>query len=228
MFSYTKISAGEHLCEYLYTRLIDLSFWDRFETKHLHITGRAQEFRQFMQAGIALNMTRRLILAAENATKFAMPSDPGFLAYLDAPLNRFGLYPINRNGALARLIRDSLVNSRHTISYSLRKHLLNWATSEHPNCYLCGRSLNFRLSPSEKDEDITLDHLWPQAYGGDSEEENLLPACRLCNTEKKRDYPLWAACNVHTLNIGADPSVGALQSIGGYFGYSGNFVAKLV
>lgn len=220
MFTYKKVSAGEHLCCYLYDKLIDRTFWDRFQNRHLHMTGRAPEFRFFMQAAIALNLTRRLILAAEHATQFALPTDTGFLAYLDAPLNRLGLYPLNSKGVLVRMVRDSLVHSRHAISPTLRQHMLHWGACEHPSCYLCGCSLNFHLGSVHQSNDITLDHLWPQAYGGDSDEENLLPACRVCNQDKKRDFPLWAACNVHTLNIGHDASEEELKSVGGYFKFA--------
>ena len=201
MFDYTKTSDGEYLCSYLFTRLVDSGFWNRFQSKHLLPTGRPAEFRTFFQQGLALNLVRRLILAGEQARHYLDPSEPGFLSYLDPFIDKWGLRNIDGRGQLVRLVRGSVVASNHAISESLRQHLLQWARSEHRHCYMCGSILNFSVRPGVPQyNDITLDHLWPQAYGGDSVEDNILPACRSCNHEKKQDYPSWAGCNVHTLH----------------------------
>jgi hypothetical protein len=220
MFTFAKTSAGERLCEYLYENAIDPGIWDRLESKHLPATGRAAELRLFLQAAIALNLTRRLILIAEGATRFTAPGEPGFLSYLRKPIQKLGLESLDARGALGRLIKDSLVSSRHAISKTLRAHMLSWALANHPRCYLCDTTLTFSLSDTKDRHDITLDHVWPQAYGGDSNEDNLLPACRHCNESRKLDYPLWAACNAHTLNVGHNSSPEVLKSVGGYFKYA--------
>ncbi len=48
-------------------------------------------------------------------------------------------------------------------------------------CYYCGR----RFKPSE----LTMDHLIPLARGGRSVRDNLVPACKECNTKKKYMLP---------------------------------------
>jgi 5-methylcytosine-specific restriction protein A len=49
-------------------------------------------------------------------------------------------------------------------------------------CYYCGR--NFK--PSE----LTMDHIVPLVRGGRSTKDNLVPACKTCNTKKKTLLPM--------------------------------------
>ena len=222
MFEYRKISAGEVLCAYLYEKVVDTNIWSRLEDRHFHTTARPKEFRRFFQEAIALNLTRRLILAAEfvRLNQCPEPTETHFIGLLDKPICKLGLMEKNQRGQISRLLKDALICSRHSISTRLRQGMLNWSRGHHNFCYLCGKELNFNLTQNENDSDITLDHLWPQAYGGDSIEENILPACRDCNSRKKRDYASWAGCNVHTLMVGVDPSEGAIMSIGLQFQYA--------
>lgn len=219
MFSYKKISGGEHLCSHLFYNLVDNSMWDRLESKHLQTTGRSNSFRHFFQEALALNMTRRLILVAEHVRTSTQlePKESGFLSFLESPISNLGLRDLNSKGRISRLTNEALINSRHTISSKLRNKMISFSRKNHRGCYLCGQTLNYNLSSEKKYWDVTLDHLWPQAYGGDSLEENLLPACRSCNSDKKQDYASWAGCNIHTLIIGVDPSEEALKSVGGHF-----------
>jgi len=56
------------------------------------------------------------------------------------------------------------------------------------NCYLCGVPLVRTGSGRNR---LSIEHLWPQAFGGDTIEENLLPACRDCNS-KRQHVITWA------------------------------------
>lgn len=49
-------------------------------------------------------------------------------------------------------------------------------------CHFCGRS----FKPAE----LTMEHLIPLARGGRSVKENLVPACKECNTKKKHLLPI--------------------------------------
>ena len=46
-------------------------------------------------------------------------------------------------------------------------------------CYFCGTSLT--------KDNRTLDHLYPRDYGGITVPNNLVPCCKTCNSEKKRN-----------------------------------------
>jgi 5-methylcytosine-specific restriction endonuclease McrA len=221
LFNYKMVSSGEHLCSLLYEEAVNPEFWLRFQNKHLIATGRPLEFRLFFQKAIALNLTRRLILAGEEAKGQIEPSDPGFLQYLSPAIDRWGLHELNNRGRLARLIASSVIASNHNISNTLRDRFLRRARNGQQTCFMCGQFLNCDVDTNSfRHDDVTLDHLWPQAYGGDSIEDNILPACRGCNTGKKQDYPSWAGCNIHTLMIGTQPSGEALKSVGGHFKFA--------
>lgn len=56
------------------------------------------------------------------------------------------------------------------------------------NCYLCGVALARTGNGPDK---RSVDHIWPQALGGQSVPENLLPACEDCNTKKGHNMT-WA------------------------------------
>lgn len=49
-------------------------------------------------------------------------------------------------------------------------------------CYYCGKKVAYK--------DVTMDHLVPLARGGRSTKENLVPACKTCNTQKQSLLPL--------------------------------------
>src|SRR5207249_4601668 len=55
----------------------------------------------------------------------------------------------------------------------------------------------------------------PHCFGGESEDENLLPACGKCNSTRKRDFASWALVHIHSLSLGMNPSVNALKSVDG-------------
>jgi hypothetical protein len=48
-------------------------------------------------------------------------------------------------------------------------------------CYSCGIVLATRV---HRRLSVSLDHLWPRAYGGSSDAVNLLPVCEVCNAAK--------------------------------------------
>src|SRR5262249_31393125 len=87
------------------------------------------------------------------------------------------------------------------------------AIEHHPHCYMC----NCRLDFTEKDpiRKFTVEHLWPRCYGGDSIDDNLLPACGSCNSDKKGDFATWGMTNVQSLVLGFSPTESELKSIAG-------------
>jgi len=120
---------------------------------------------------------------------------------------------ISKQGRLSRLIRDALIARKSHITSSLRRNLAQWSSIHHPFCYLCGVALDF--NSATKPDRFTLDHIWPNCYGGDSDKENLLPCCDSCNSGKKEDYTSWAACDIQAFVISRDPSENELTHISG-------------
>lgn len=66
----------------------------------------------------------------------------------------------------------------------------NATSREAPHCYLCGVLLVVTAKNSRTQ--FTIEHLWPQSFGGETVEENLLPACKDCN-QKRMHMLTWAS-----------------------------------
>ena len=49
-------------------------------------------------------------------------------------------------------------------------------------CYYCGRN--------KKESELTMDHLVPLARGGRSAKDNIVCACKTCNTKKRSLLPM--------------------------------------
>lgn len=79
------------------------------------------------------------------------------------------------------------------------------------SCYLCGQLLSPQAPRGDRAH-LTLEHIWPASMGGDSIEENLLPACSDCQHDTQ-DALSWEWANIHNLVLPAAPSDDALQSV---------------
>ena len=102
--------------------------------------------------------------------------DPLGMSFSDRYLSRF-----------ASLAFDSAVAAGQGASPTTRRSAFREAASRAGGqvaCYLCATVLG-RWDMFKHDKDLPLDHLWPQAFGGVSSEENLLPICDSCNGLKK-------------------------------------------
>lgn len=110
---------------------------------------------------------------------------------------------------LARLVIEASSSSFRPISPSVRKAVVG----KHgiANCYLCNAEI-FEDRESEAADCLTLEHLWPQSMGGDSIEENLVPACQSCQNDTK-DTLSWEWLNIHNLVLPPEPSDSALKSV---------------
>lgn len=86
---------------------------------------------------------------------------------------------------------DSAWMSGRKISKRTRNNIersLPLVTGKPLHCYICGIAWG---------QPHSLDHLWPQAFGGVSDEENLLPVCESCNN-LKMDRITWDVYGVVT------------------------------
>lgn len=70
-------------------------------------------------------------------------------------------------------------------------------------CYMCGVTLNRKKG---KADTYTIEHIWPISFGGDTVEENLLPACADCNS-KRGSMLSWAAGPVISTFLHANEAV---------------------
>jgi len=109
----------------------------------------------------------------------------------------------------ARQLIDAVANSNRDVSKATRRRVLSALPGL--RCYICNRTLS--KTAEQKDPSfLTLEHLWPRSLGGESVEENLLPACVRCQN-KKADSVSWEWINVHNWVLPPSPSEDALNSI---------------
>jgi len=64
-----------------------------------------------------------------------------------------------------------------------------------------------------ENERLQYEHIWPSGYGGDSIEENILPACSICNNAKE-DMILWHTAHIAGFCLKPQPSADELTRVG--------------
>lgn len=79
-------------------------------------------------------------------------------------------------------IDDATVRRERAKARDLRKTRWWQQKTSSGVCYYCGVKVAYK--------DVTMDHLVPLARGGRSSKENLVPACKSCNTKKQSLLPL--------------------------------------
>lgn len=77
-----------------------------------------------------------------------------------------------------------------------REILTQLTADEPPYCYLCGVRFNENSEFTKR----TTEHLWPLAYGGQTEIQNLVAACADCN-EERASIAIWATGPVHSTHF---------------------------
>jgi hypothetical protein len=105
---------------------------------------------------------------------------------------------------LYRVSCDAVRASQQSVSKTVAGGIKAWAQKRHPHCYLCGVKMNFETK--QENDSYTLDHIWPRRLGGESDEDNLLPACRECNNHHKKSFASWGAIAVQSLVFGLEPN----------------------
>ena len=88
-----------------------------------------------------------------------------------------------KSGALER-IANAVIAAHYASSRPISEALRKLIKEEFrkPQCYTCGQALGWKNSAGLPI--VSLDHVWPAAWGGDSVEDNLLPACSNCNSRR--------------------------------------------
>jgi len=174
---------------------------------------------EFVEQATCLFIVGRLIRVAQHYASVHSDSkliekDIASFINNDMALNR------EERTELVRLSIAASVNSRPDCSQGIAKSIRSWAQENRPNCYLCDVNLDFTVG-SEAGNSYTLEHVWPRAYGGDSsEQDNLLPACKKCNSARKKDFALWSGIAVQSTNISVLPSDNARERLEGSIKYA--------
>jgi hypothetical protein len=205
MDRYKPSTAGERLCQFVFKGLEDERTW-RYLENAIRPLGDCVGMAAYYRHHAALFLTCKLISFGKSVTEL----DPGNMTLLSTAVEGFPWNRLNSGNRLLRFLADAVKYSNRPISPGTARDLLTYAKSRHPYCYICGMSLDFHDNKSRAY--YTAEHLWPSAYGGDSTEDNLLPACMDCNG-KKGSIATWVSTDVHALFLGMNPSGDRLKAI---------------
>jgi 5-methylcytosine-specific restriction endonuclease McrA len=171
--------------------------------------GGSRHFANFFRGATAIHGVRRLLKFCDEALPGAAAATHVRTISTFATEEVFPGLSREHTGRLARLAADAYRASNPTISRATRERVLRGLVEV--RCYLCGLTLD----PDAPDGDplfLSLDHIWPASLGGDHLDDNLLPACRLCQV-KKDDEPSWEWLNVHNHVWGSAPSAEATNRV---------------
>lgn len=213
-----SVTAGEQLAHFVSKRLLNGVRWDAV-AEALVCTGRSEQLCIFFAEIATINLTCKIIVAGTSLLRATTdrPARSSLDGMFQSDFREFireRLY-VNppMSDELFRYALRGVQSAGRDVSATERKEFKVWAKREHKNCYMCGRDLDFE----EKDKDLkfTLEHIWPQCYGGDSVKDNWLPACATCNSQKKGAFATWAMAPIQSLVIGFDPSENDLTAVTG-------------
>jgi hypothetical protein len=212
-----SVTDGEKLCQFIEHRLISDAKWSVLEAG-LKYTGRQAELIDFFQQLTTVNLAGRLVIAGASILERVNITDPQFEYELQSFLREQLEIPHYLINETYRFVYRSVKASQESISDSLRRRLKRWAQTKHTHCYLCGVALDF--DDTDSHYSFTCEHIWPRSYGGNSIEENLLPACQSCNSSKKGNYATWVMPAIQSLIMGFNPASQRLQEIEGCYKFA--------
>lgn len=186
------LTSGEKLFRWILNR------YDRLLTTNSWITEMAREFEmddleQYLLRSTALMVLRRLIwnVAWYTETYGGKRLATVELYEQEYLLGHFGFDPRERR-ELSKLAFNAFDASLTAIPDAQRLRLLGQAVDNQERCRLCGKEIDF--ADKNKPLSFSLDHIWPRALGGESEEWNLQIAHQICN---KRRQNLLEASDTH-------------------------------
>lgn len=208
---------GERLCNFINHRLLASAPWASLASA-LGSTGRPSELVDFYRQITAVGLTGRLVAAGKSLQKTVPLYDPAFKREFYLLLRDYVGIPNRLQDEAYRFAFKAVQAALESVKGSTLNQIYNFAIRKHPNCYMCGAPLDFTNHANHAF--YTCEHIWPQAYGGNSIVENLLPACHSCNNQKKQHFATWAMPAIQSLVLGLSPAGDRLQEIDGSFKFA--------
>ena len=214
---YEFATAGERLFYHVQTSLLNGVDWARLSAGLLP-SGRSDELTTLFHEIAAANTTCRLVQAARSLRIDAegnnrITDDAAYIRDLKLFLRETMLIPSETVAQTLGLSIEAAKAAASSISDRTRSVFVRKASKKGASCYMCGCFLQF--VSGEKKHQFELEHIWPNSFGGDSEEDNLLPVCRGCNNHKG-NLATWGMAGVQSLINGIDPSEDALKVKGDF------------
>jgi hypothetical protein len=206
---YEPVTAGERLYMLL-LRLTGRSNWESLR-RSFALSCRSDEYVELFQEVMTANLTCRTVSLGRSLAKEMSPGDPVYESELKSALIGTIGIPVSEVATILRGTTDAVKAAEHDFSPREKERLRKAAKLHNVRCYMCGGAIDYDGVGKEW-QAYTLEHVWPQSYGGDSIDENALPACHGCN-EKKADFATWGMVAVQSLILGLNPSNDKLEEI---------------
>lgn len=211
-FAFQPATPGEYLLCFLSEKILkeDVFLMSERLSWSNAIGGRGQALQEYVSAISALNLTARLIKKAERVLEIddASLHHNEFVRFLQQTLGLVK-HPSDVLDSLAYQSIYAAKVSKRPISKATKRKVRGAALEV--ECYLCGNMCTHKSE--DQRASIFYEHIWPASYGGDSIEENLLPACYGCN-EAKQDMLLWQTGAIFSFVLKPDPSTQERTRIG--------------
>lgn len=202
-------TAGEDLAVYLIRRHIT-SYDSVGVASALLPTGRGTEWAEAVHEMAVLHLVRRLVAAGAKIASARPELDYVAESEIKQMILDTMIVDYNHIGEIYSRLEPAVAAARSSISAGTRKQLKSESRRERPWCYLCSVELDYETQDAPSS--FTLDHVWPQAFGGNSDPENLLPACGACNS-RKGHAASWSLYPIQALVHGYRPSSDDLEKL---------------
>lgn len=209
-----KTTAGEYLFYLIRDDVLDQTgkrnvSWSNIGTLLNDPTG-ISEYTQYIKGATAVHVTRRLLRFWSSERRFS--SNESLHVSKVTAFVRREVFPGLSDSIVTKVSRSVVkaVNSSwRAITPQVRKNVIG--ENKSLSCYLCARPLD-QKAKAESDSFLTLEHLWPTSIGGDSIEDNLIPACSTCQKITK-DTAAWEWLNVQNHVFSTTPSEDELTAL---------------
>jgi hypothetical protein len=208
----SPVTDGERLCNYINHRLLRFAPWQELGVT-LEATGRSGELVDFYREIAAVTQTGRIVSAGVSLSETLGIDDPALRKEFIALLRNYFGIPSHFLDEMFRFCHRAIRAALEPFRTSLQNQMEAWAKRNHPRCYMCGTTLNFGVR--NLIDSYTCEHIWPRGYGGNTIADNLLPACKSCNSNKKANFATWVMPGIQSLVLGLAPSEERLQEIPG-------------
>ena len=222
------VTAGERLYLHVRDEILDLCGegsmrWANAGALFDTLSG-ASDYLAYVKGAAAIHATRRLL--RHWSDERASVAEESLHVRKVAIFVRTEVFPsvgeeVSRK--IARAVIEAERASRQSVSRSCRTAVLR--ESKQHFCYLCGYRLDAAAAAGSSNH-LSLEHLWPMALGGDSIEENLLPACDRCQIDTQ-DTVSWEWPNIHNLVLPPAPSADAMNSVDRGVRYARHYLLAL-
>ena len=208
-------TSGERLLEFLRSDLLEELHAPDLTSKVIHASmpvARGDNFAVALQDLISINVLQRLLLSSRWVVKkycTDMTSDEENDALVSRQLREMIRNEFRVNSSVAVTMYNHVVAATSASRQKLTRSMRQEVFREHGLvCFSCGIALERR---SEGSDQATVDHLWPRSLGGDTNFNNLLPACKGCNNYKN-DSSVWSSFWFQNLFFGPHPSQHSIET----------------